>query len=61
MSLTRIDPADFVFNNDAISTSCWRDENGNPVGDTETTPTFTPQPFPDGNIINYYICSLLNN
>ena len=55
MSLTRIDPADFVFNNDAISTSCWRDENGNPVGDTETTPTFIPQPFPDGNIINYYI------
>lgn len=57
MSLTRIDPKDFVFNNDAISTSCWRDANGNPVGDTASTPTFLNQivNYPGGNIRNSYL------
>jgi hypothetical protein len=54
MSLTRIDPADFVFSNDDLSISCWRDENGNPVGDTENTPNFI-----DGGTVNsvnsYYL------
>jgi len=54
MPLTRIDPSDFVFSNDAISTSCWRDENGNPVGDTSSTPTFNYYTLPSG-VKNYYI------
>jgi len=53
MSIARIDPTDFVFNNDAISTSCWKDTNGNPVGDTLTTPSFLIQSV-DG-INNYYL------
>jgi hypothetical protein len=59
MSLTRIDPSDFVFSNDSISTSCWRDANGNPVGDTSTTPTFLNQTitYPGGNIRNSYLGS----
>jgi hypothetical protein len=53
MPITRIDPADFVFSNDSISTSCWRDENGNPIGDTENTPSWD---FQDVNSVeNYYI------
>lgn len=61
MSLTRIAPEDFVFNNDAVSTSCWRDENGNPVGDLSDTPSFNSQTVPYsvngtfGSITNYYI------
>jgi hypothetical protein len=59
MSLTRIDPADFVFSNDALSTSCWKDENGDPVGDTSTTPSFSSQIISEtgwgGIITNYYI------
>jgi hypothetical protein len=60
MSITRIDSADFVFNNDAISTSCWRDANGNPVGDTSTTPPFLNQTitYPGGNIRNSFLGSL---
>jgi hypothetical protein len=63
MSLTRISPEDFVFSNDPLSTSCWRDENGNPVGDTETTPSWNPQNVTytvdssTGTITNYYIGS----
>jgi hypothetical protein len=53
MSLTRIDPSDFVFSNDSISTSCWRDVNGNPVGDTDNTPSFGQQTF--NGVTNYYI------
>ncbi len=53
MSLTRIAPEDYVFSNDPLSTSCWRDENGNPVGDTEDTPSWEIQTV-DG-ISNYYI------
>jgi len=48
MPLTKIDPADFIFNNDAVSTSCWRDANGNPtntVGGTFET---------INGILNYY-------
>jgi hypothetical protein len=61
MQLTRIDPADFVFNNDAISTSCWRDASGNPIGDTETTPSWEIQNVSyqvnssTGQLANYYI------
>jgi hypothetical protein len=53
MSLTKIAPEDFVFNSDAVSTSCWRDENGNPVGDTETTPSWGIQDINYAE--NYYI------
>ena len=53
MSLTRIAPEDFVFSNDPLSTSWWRDENGNPVGDTENTPSWGVQNV-DG-VSNYYI------
>jgi len=66
MPLTRIDPADFVFNNDALSISCWRDENGDPVGDTETTPTFDTQTVSytvnsdTGTVTNYYISNTAN-
>ena len=50
MSLTRIAPADFVFNNDDLSTTCWRDENGNPV----VSPSFTNfSTF--NNVRNYYL------
>jgi len=59
MSLTRITPEDFVFNNDSISTSCWRDVDGNPVGDTETTPSFSTETFND--ITNYYIGNPANS
>jgi hypothetical protein len=61
MPLTRIDSKDFVFNNDDISTSCWRDENGNPVGDPTTPPTFNQQSISYtvntaiGTVTNYYI------
>jgi len=61
MQLTRIDPADFVFNNDAISTSCWRDANGNPVGNTGATPSWEIQNVSyqvnssTGQLANYYI------
>jgi len=57
MSLTRIDPADFVFSNDSISTSCWRDENGDPID----APTFDQQTVSYtvdnaiGDVTNYYI------
>jgi len=54
MQLTRIDPADFVFNNDAISTSCWRDADGNPVGSApSTTPSFSSETV--NSVTNYYI------
>jgi hypothetical protein len=53
MSLIRIDPTDFVFSNDSLSTSCWRNENGNPVGNTESTPFWGIQTV-DGSQ-NYYI------
>jgi hypothetical protein len=53
MPITRIDPADFVFSNDSISTSCWRDENGNPIGDAENTPSWDSQDV--NSIENYYI------
>ena len=61
MSLTRIAPEDFVFSNDPLSTSCWRDENGDPVGNTETTPSWSTQGVTYqvgsslGTITNYYI------
>jgi hypothetical protein len=61
MPLTRIDPADFVFNNDALSISCWRDENGNPVGDPDTIPSWGTQDVTYevnssiGTVTNYYI------
>jgi len=63
MSLTRIDPTDFVFNNDVISTSSWRDVNGNPT----TTPSWQSQPVSytvgnltgagtvTGTVTNFYI------
>jgi hypothetical protein len=57
MPLTRIDQADFVFDQSVVSTSCWRDENGNPT----TTPSFVPQTVSytvsnsTGNVTNYYI------
>jgi hypothetical protein len=54
MLLTRIDPKDFVFNNDDLSISCWRDENGNPVGDTETTPNFLDSGTVNG-VNSYYL------
>jgi hypothetical protein len=59
MLLTKIDPADFVFNNDSISTSCWRDANGNPVGDILTTPSFLTQTvtYPGGSIRNSFLGS----
>jgi len=53
MPLIRIAPADFVFSNDSISTSCWRDANGNPVGDTATTPAFSSETV--NNVKNFYI------
>jgi hypothetical protein len=53
MSLTRIAPEDFVSSNDPLSTSCWRDENGNPVGDTENTPSWGFQNI--DSVINYYL------
>ena len=59
MLLTRIDPADFVFNNDAISTSCWRDENGNPVGSApSSTPSFSTETV--NGITNYYLGNSAN-
>jgi hypothetical protein len=54
MPLTRIDPKDFVFNNDPLSVSCWRNENGNPVGDTEDTPTFLDSGTVNG-VNSYYL------
>ena len=54
MPLTRIDPRDFVFNNDPLSISCWRDENGNPVGGPPTnTPAFSTETV--NGITNYYL------
>jgi hypothetical protein len=54
MSLTRIAPADFVFSNDALSVSCWRDANGNPVGSApSTTPSFSTETV--NSITNYYL------
>lgn len=53
MPLTRIAPEDFVFSNDPLSISCWRDGNGNPVGDTENTPSFLTETF--NGVTNYYI------
>jgi len=63
MPLIRIAPADFVFSNDSISTSCWRDANGNPVGDTSTTPTFLNQTitYPGGDIRNSYLGNIANS
>lgn len=63
MSLTRIDSADFVFSNDAVSTSCWKNSNGSPVGDTSTTPTFLNQTvnYPGGNIQNSYLGTPANS
>jgi hypothetical protein len=55
MQLTKIDPVDFVFNNDAVSTSCWRDANGNPIGSPSSTPSFSEDIFPDGVTFNCYI------
>jgi hypothetical protein len=61
MSLTRIDPADFVFNNDDLSVSCWRDENGNPVGTPSSIPSWGEQVIEYevnnsiGFVTNYYI------
>ena len=60
MSLTRIDPLDFVFSNDSISTSCWRDANGNPVGSPSSTPSFSEDVFPDGVTFNCYIDNKAN-
>jgi len=54
MSLTRIAPEDFVFSNDSIPTSCWRDENGNPAGSISTTPSWDQQTFTNG-VTNFYI------
>lgn len=54
MPLTRIAPEDFVFSNDPLSTSCWRDGNGNPVGDTSNTPTWNTIAV-NSAITNYYI------
>jgi len=57
MSLTRIAPEDFVFTNDDLSISCWRDANGNPV----VSPTFDQQTVSytvnntSGDVINYSI------
>jgi hypothetical protein len=59
MPLTRIDPTDFVFNNDAISTSCWRDANGNPVGNTSSTPSFSSEIV--NGVINCYIGNPANS
>jgi hypothetical protein len=54
MPLTRIDPKDFVFNNDDLSISCWRDENGNPVVFTPpAVPSFSP--IVVNGITNYYL------
>lgn len=66
MPLTRIAPEDFVFSNDSLSTSCWRDANGNPVGDTTITPTFLNQTInypgdPGGNIRNSYLGPTANS
>jgi hypothetical protein len=61
MSLTRIAPEDFVFSNDDLSVSCWRDENGNPVGTPSSTPIWGQQFIQRevnnsiGFITNYYI------
>ena len=60
MLLTKIDPKDFVFNNDSISTSCWRDANGTPVGSPSSTPSFSEDVFPDGFTGNYYIGNKAN-
>jgi hypothetical protein len=49
MSLTRIAPEDFVFSNDDLSVSCWRDGSGNPV----ISPSFDFSTF--NNVRNYYI------
>jgi len=63
MLLTKIDPADFVFNNDAISTSCWRNANGDPTGTTSFTPNFLAQTvtYPGGNIRNSYLGNIANS
>jgi len=61
MPLTRIAPEDFVFNNDGNSISCWKDENGNPVGTPNTAPSFETQNVSytvdtaTGTVTNYYI------
>ena len=58
MSLTKIAPEDFVFNNDAVSTSCWRDMNGDPVGGTPSwgVQNVNYQVFTStGQIANFYI------
>jgi hypothetical protein len=68
MSLTKIAPEDFVSSNDSLSTSCWRDIDGNPIGNNEFTPTWSTQTVSVmgdtgvsiGSITNYYLGTLAN-